>query len=126
MRNFDGLHLAAEGFEADGFEAASSRMKGSGVSAASFGAWCFAECRVITLDQAASPVTIDKSNMTAIDEMAPQDPKPGAAKNVPLENIRYIPPESISYSAAAMRGDPTKPDSSQKRSTIPANPCSCA
>jgi len=95
-------------------------MKGSGVRAASLGAWCFGECRAITLDQAASAVTIDKSNMTAIDGMTARDQMAGAVKGVPLENIRYTPLKTISYSAAALRGRPTKPDASPKRSTITA------
>jgi len=99
-------------------------MKGSGVRAASldvwcFEVWCFDACRVTALDQAASPALIDSSNTIAIDEMAPRGRKRGAA-NVPPNSMLSSPQESP-YSAAALRGRPTKPDASPKRSSITAD-----
>src|SRR5579883_2024857 len=91
MRNFAGVQPVAEGFDGGCF-AASSRRKGSGVSAANLGPWCFGEW-VSVLGQAASAVTIENSTRPAIERLAPRGREPDAA-NLPPRCIP-LPPKNL-------------------------------
>src|SRR5689334_9966051 len=116
MRNFEGTHFPATVF--DGFDASGSETMAVGLRAASLTLRCFEAaaclCAALALarEETESVMPTASSNTAAADALIIRQDRD--MRLAPLKRSKRT------YSAAAMRGRPTKPAASPNRSTITA------